>query len=154
MSINNAELYPTSIRSSVMGLHGQVARAGSIAAPFILLLGQQMGSATFLPFILYGATSLLAGMMLMAMPETLGPPMPETMEVGDLVHFRQYSRYTHLVTSLMVAGIFCTVAEQKGVAAFTCNAGCWINAARGPEKVAAAFTNVDCLISPHKGKSR
>ena len=82
-SIYSAELYPTSIRSTVMGLQGQLARAGSIAAPFILLLGQQMGSATFLPFIIYGATSLLAGMMLMAMPETLGAPMPETMEVRE-----------------------------------------------------------------------
>jgi hypothetical protein len=64
-----------------MGLHGQVARAGSIAAPFILLLGQQLGSNTFAPFIIYGSTSLLAGVMLMTMPETLGAAMPETLEV-------------------------------------------------------------------------
>jgi OCT family organic cation transporter-like MFS transporter 4/5 len=85
VSIYTAELYPTSIRSTVMGLHGQVARAGSIAAPFILLLGQQLGSNTFAPFIIYGSTSLLAGVMLMTMPETLGAAMPETLEVGGFL---------------------------------------------------------------------
>ena len=81
LSIYNAELFPTSIRSTVMGLHSQAARAGSIAAPFILVLGQQLGSDTFAPFLLYGASSLAAGTLLLAMPETLGFPMPETVKV-------------------------------------------------------------------------
>lgn len=44
ISIYTAELLPTSCRSSVMGVCSQASRLGSIAAPFLLMLGAQLGS--------------------------------------------------------------------------------------------------------------
>lgn len=68
-----------------MGLHCQAGRIGTIAAPFILMLGAQLASssrpADFLPYMFYGCTSLLASLLLIMMPETLGAPLPESMEV-------------------------------------------------------------------------
>lgn len=37
-----AELLPTSCRSSVMGICSQASRVGSVAAPFLLMLGAQV----------------------------------------------------------------------------------------------------------------
>lgn len=41
-SIYIAELLPTSCRSSVMGICSQASRVGSIAAPFLLMMGAQV----------------------------------------------------------------------------------------------------------------
>lgn len=44
IAIYTAELLPTPCRSSVMGVCSQASRLGSICAPFLLMLGAQMGS--------------------------------------------------------------------------------------------------------------
>ena len=44
MMIYTAELLPTFCRSSVMGMCGQASRLGSLVAPFLLMLGTQLGS--------------------------------------------------------------------------------------------------------------
>jgi hypothetical protein len=80
-NIYNAELFPTTIRSTIMGLHALAARLGCIAAPFMLMAGEQAGSSTFGPFLAFGGLSLVSGLLLLTMPETHGAPMPETMEV-------------------------------------------------------------------------
>lgn len=36
------EMFPTLVRSAVLGAENQAARVGGIAAPFIVLLGQQV----------------------------------------------------------------------------------------------------------------
>lgn len=44
IGIYTAELLPTSCRSSIMGICSQASRLGSLAAPFLLMLGAQLGS--------------------------------------------------------------------------------------------------------------
>lgn len=43
MMIYTAELVPTYCRSSVMGMCSQASRLGSFVAPFLLMLGAQLG---------------------------------------------------------------------------------------------------------------
>jgi hypothetical protein len=44
MSLYVAEMLPTACRSSVLGICSQASRVGSITAPFLLMLGAQLGS--------------------------------------------------------------------------------------------------------------
>jgi hypothetical protein len=78
-SIFTSELFPTLVRSAVLGLENEAARVGGIAAPFIVLAGSQMHNAA-LPFLLFGCTSLLASLLIITLPETLGAPMPDSMQ--------------------------------------------------------------------------
>jgi OCT family organic cation transporter-like MFS transporter 4/5 len=79
-----AELFPTCVRSTAMGIFNQAARGGSIAAPFLLMLGAQLNlhsQPIFLPFMLFGLLSVVAGLMVLVLPETLGTTLPESMQV-------------------------------------------------------------------------
>lgn len=82
IGIYTAELYPTSIRSTAIGLFSQAARVGSIAAPFMLMAGSQVPniSPIFIPYMVFGSLSCLAGLLVLLLPETLGAAMPESME--------------------------------------------------------------------------
>eukprot|EP00879_Flechtneria_rotunda_P009594 GHRR01010040.1.p1 GENE.GHRR01010040.1~~GHRR01010040.1.p1 ORF type:complete len:462 (+),score=137.43 GHRR01010040.1:992-2377(+) len=82
IGIYTAELFATPIRSTAMGIFSQAARCGSIAAPFLLMMGTQLAikSSVFVPYMAFGAVSLLAGLLVLVLPETLGAPMPETMQ--------------------------------------------------------------------------
>jgi hypothetical protein len=48
----------------------QAARVGAIAAPFMLMLGSQLriGSPVFLPYLIFGAISCLAGLLVLLLP--------------------------------------------------------------------------------------
>jgi hypothetical protein len=43
---------------------------GAIAAPFMLMLGSQLGivSSVFLPYLVFGAISCLAGLLVLLLP--------------------------------------------------------------------------------------
>jgi len=83
-SIYTSELFPTLVRSAVLGAENEAARLGGIAAPFIVLLGTQLNSPS-MPFLIFGATSVLAGLLIFTLPETLGAPMPDTLEDMDAI---------------------------------------------------------------------
>eukprot|EP00775_Hariotina_reticulata_P004347 gene4347-4600_t len=85
IAIYTAELFPTCVRSTAMGIFNQAARCGSIAAPFLLMLGAQLNirSAVFVPYMVFGCMSVFAGLMVLLLPETLGAHMPETMQVSS-----------------------------------------------------------------------
>lgn len=106
-----AELYPTHVRSRALGAFNQACRVGSITSPFMLLLGAQHAaavavagaggvSAVFLPYVVMGSLALLAGGLLMLMPETLGLAMVESVEVRRWLGTCLYvfvDRYMHTV---------------------------------------------------------
>lgn len=85
-----SENYPTPVRATAMGMFNQAARCGSIAAPCMLMLGALLGPGgsggqLVIPYLAFGAVSLLSGLLVMFMPETLGADMPESMEVGQVM---------------------------------------------------------------------
>uniref|UniRef100_A0A3B3RKG7 Solute carrier family 22 member 4 n=1 Tax=Paramormyrops kingsleyae TaxID=1676925 RepID=A0A3B3RKG7_9TELE len=72
-----AELLPTVLRNTVMGICSTSARVGSILSPFIIHLGNHYKP---LPYILIGGVTLLAGLLCLLLPESFGKPLPETTE--------------------------------------------------------------------------
>uniref|UniRef100_A0A383VW07 Major facilitator superfamily (MFS) profile domain-containing protein n=1 Tax=Tetradesmus obliquus TaxID=3088 RepID=A0A383VW07_TETOB len=82
-SIYTSELFPTLIRSAVLGYQNQAARVGGIIAPFIVMAGAASGgggNSNLVPFATFGAAALLAGLLIFSLPETLGVPLPDTLQ--------------------------------------------------------------------------
>jgi len=73
-----SELFPTTLRSTCLGLLSFVARVGSMLAPPVVSMGAYYSGS--LPLALFGATSLLAGLSLATLPETLGQPLYDTLD--------------------------------------------------------------------------
>ena len=68
LTLHTAELFPTEIRNSALGICSTMAHVGSIAAPYIVdLLGQ---IAWFIPTTICGFTILSAGLLTLLHPET------------------------------------------------------------------------------------
>nr|XP_055036391.1 organic cation/carnitine transporter 2-like [Misgurnus anguillicaudatus] len=70
----SAELYPTVLRSSALGVCSMVSRVGSITAPYFIYLGSYYRS---LPYILIGGLNVFSGLLCVLLPESLGCPLPE-----------------------------------------------------------------------------
>lgn len=68
------ELLPTVIRNGAMGMCSMAARIGGIAAPMLSTFGD---TVTFMGF---GVTGIISGLLMLSLPETLGKPLPETIE--------------------------------------------------------------------------
>nr|XP_029716263.1 LOW QUALITY PROTEIN: organic cation transporter protein [Aedes albopictus] len=68
VTLHTAELFPTEIRNTALGICSTMAHVGSIAAPYIVdLLGQL---AWWIPTTICGITILVAGMLTLLHPET------------------------------------------------------------------------------------
>ncbi|XP_042240526.1 organic cation transporter protein-like isoform X2 [Homarus americanus] len=76
-----SEIFPTSVRSTIIGLCSTSARFGAMLAPFSNDLSLIYGP---LPMIVFGVLSLVAGLLNIVMPETLNTSLPET--VADALH--------------------------------------------------------------------
>ncbi|XP_059145642.1 organic cation transporter protein-like [Physella acuta] len=78
----SAELFPTPIRNSVMGTSSMIGRVGGMIAPYIADLGVLVGGSfgSSLPFIVFGASGLLSGVLALTLPETLNQTLPETIQ--------------------------------------------------------------------------
>ncbi|KAJ8315874.1 hypothetical protein KUTeg_008024 [Tegillarca granosa] len=81
---DKSELYPTVVRNSSMGLSSTCARVGGMVSPYIADLSKvipgNFGRA--LPLVIFGGLSVLAGILAIALPETMNMNLPETMEDG------------------------------------------------------------------------
>ncbi|KAJ2951329.1 hypothetical protein O0L34_g5730 [Tuta absoluta] len=78
-----AELYPTQYRNSLFAFSSMMGRIGAMVAP----LTPAFGAAVWddLPFALFGVFALVAGLLVLITPETLGTKLPDTMqEAADL----------------------------------------------------------------------
>ncbi|XP_064635698.1 organic cation transporter protein-like isoform X3 [Lineus longissimus] len=77
-----AEMTPTSMRVVTLGITSTAARVASMIAPYITDLGMLIVGpfSKALPLIILGAFGLLAGIFSFTLPETLGRPLPETIE--------------------------------------------------------------------------
>uniref|UniRef100_A0A8C7L7B8 Solute carrier family 22 member 6 n=1 Tax=Oncorhynchus kisutch TaxID=8019 RepID=A0A8C7L7B8_ONCKI len=73
----SGELYPTIIRQNGMGWVSMMARVGAMVAPMVLLLGE---AVPWLPGFIYGVAPILSGVVAIYLPETLGAPLPDTIQ--------------------------------------------------------------------------
>ncbi|XP_029304063.1 solute carrier family 22 member 6 [Cottoperca gobio] len=73
----SGELYPTIIRQNGMGWVSMIARVGAMVAPMVLLISDQM---PWLPGLIYGGAPILSGVAAIFLPETLGSPLPDTIQ--------------------------------------------------------------------------
>lgn len=78
--VYTAELYPTSLRSSLMCACSMIGRIGSIAAPQTPLLVRYYAS---LPLLLFGSISVASGLLVLRFPETLNTNLPDTIEEAE-----------------------------------------------------------------------
>ena len=74
-----AEFYPTIVRTKGIGITLTGAMGGAFMIPFWLIIDAKTGSA-ILTNSINGVLMLLAGLLSLTMPETLGQPMTETFE--------------------------------------------------------------------------
>ncbi|XP_033115530.1 organic cation transporter protein-like [Anneissia japonica] len=78
--IYSAELFPTPVRSAGMGLASMSGRLGSILSPLALLMTEIWKP---LPLVIFSSLSVVAGLLGLLLPETLGTNLPETIEEGE-----------------------------------------------------------------------
>ncbi|XP_045196377.2 organic cation transporter protein-like [Mercenaria mercenaria] len=92
--IHSVELFPTVVRNAGMGGASVFARAGTMIAPYIVILGESISGAMgeALPLIIFGAVSLISGITSLWLPETLNRDLPETVEDGE-----KFGRYNELL---------------------------------------------------------
>ena len=82
--IHTTEVFPTAIRNTGMGLVAITSRIGGILSPYLANLGHVVPN---LHFVLFGLFALTSGVLNLKLPETLGAPLPETME--DVVRLKK-----------------------------------------------------------------
>ncbi|XP_066276613.1 organic cation transporter protein-like [Branchiostoma lanceolatum] len=78
--VYSAEVFPTVVRNMGIGVVSMIGRAGGILAPFVALLAEYWAP---LPLLTFGILSFLDGVAILALPETLGVPLPNTLEDSE-----------------------------------------------------------------------
>ncbi|XP_022095364.1 organic cation transporter protein-like [Acanthaster planci] len=75
------EIFPTPVRNAGVGGGAMLSRIGSISSPYILLLADY----TFpeFPFLIFGSFTLVSGILMLVLPDTMGVKLPETMQEGE-----------------------------------------------------------------------
>ncbi|XP_017876340.1 organic cation transporter protein [Ceratina calcarata] len=75
-----AELFPTVVRNTALGIGSMCARLSGALTPMIMLLDSFNPKV---PAVLFGCVALVSGFLSTYLPETLNQPMPETIEDGE-----------------------------------------------------------------------
>ena len=75
-----AELFPTVIRNTALGIGSMCARLSGALTPLIMLLDSFNPKV---PPTVFGFIALVSGFMALYLPETMNQPMPETLEDGE-----------------------------------------------------------------------
>ncbi|CAG5134164.1 unnamed protein product [Candidula unifasciata] len=88
--IFTAELFPTAMRNSGIGISSLCARLGGILAPYIADVGHLIEGdfSLALPLIIFGGASIVAGLLALTLPETSDQALPETLDAA-----KQFGRY-------------------------------------------------------------
>ncbi|XP_070557230.1 organic cation transporter protein-like [Ptychodera flava] len=75
-----AEIYPTVVRNTGMGMSSMSASVGSIISPYVMLLDVIWAP---MPFVVMGVTSMISGLLALLLPETKNKKLPETLREGE-----------------------------------------------------------------------
>ncbi|XP_078000072.1 organic cation transporter protein-like [Glandiceps talaboti] len=89
--VYTAELFPTPARSIGIGLCSMFARIGGILAPQLLLMATIWKS---LPAMIFGIAAIIAGILILPLPETRGKKLPETMKEGEQFGKKHNEKHT------------------------------------------------------------
>ncbi|XP_073507308.1 solute carrier family 22 member 4-like [Phyllobates terribilis] len=90
--VYTAELYPTVIRNMGVGIGSMSSRVGSVISPYFVYLGAYN---RLLPYILMGSLTVIMGVLVLFFPETLGRPLPETLDHTPNVNGLCCKKNTH-----------------------------------------------------------
>lgn len=81
-----AELYPTMIRNSAVGVCSTIARLGGACAPWVgVYLPDQGSLPEEVPLAIFGGVGLIGGVCAMLLPESIGSPLPNTFEDVEVI---------------------------------------------------------------------
>lgn len=83
--IFTGELLPTVVRNAAMGSCSCAARVGAMLAPYIAKSGEMIGGkfGQVEPLVVFGGLSVVAGLLILLLPETLNQKLPDTIEEGE-----------------------------------------------------------------------
>ncbi|KAK5650490.1 hypothetical protein RI129_001519 [Pyrocoelia pectoralis] len=74
------EIFPTRLRSSLLSSCSMFGRIGSMSAPQVPILKHYW---QHLPLVLFGTTAVIASVLSLLFPETMGVPLPDTIEEAE-----------------------------------------------------------------------
>ncbi|XP_063585383.1 organic cation transporter-like protein [Penaeus indicus] len=78
--VYSAEIFPTEYRSVGIGACSMCARIGGIVAPFVASLAHTYKP---LPLLVFGSLSIVAGLLVVLLPETVGCELPQTIPESE-----------------------------------------------------------------------
>lgn len=76
----SAELFPTVLRNTALGVGSMCARLSGSMTPMIMLLDS---FDPRIPAVVFGCLALISGFLALYLPETLDQPMPQSLEDGE-----------------------------------------------------------------------
>lgn len=76
----SAEMFPTVVRNSALGLGSMCARLSGALTPLITLLDSFDPT---IPAVIFGVIALLSGFLVLFLPETVNQPMPQSILDGE-----------------------------------------------------------------------
>ncbi|XP_075867317.1 solute carrier family 22 member 13 isoform X2 [Nelusetta ayraudi] len=86
--VYTAEIFPTVLRQTGIGVSSMFARMGGVLAPIINMLHNHNPT---IPLVIFGTCPLLGAVLALALPETADRPLPDTVEDAENWDKRYYS---------------------------------------------------------------
>uniref|UniRef100_A0A8D0DDP7 Si:dkey-166k12.1 n=1 Tax=Sander lucioperca TaxID=283035 RepID=A0A8D0DDP7_SANLU len=86
--VYTAEIFPTVLRQTGIGVSCMFARIGGVLAPIINMLHDHSLTT---PLVIFGISPLLGAVLSLALPETADRPLPDTVEDAENWDMRYYN---------------------------------------------------------------
>ena len=90
-----AELYPTPIRNTALGVCSTVARLGAVMAPWVAVyLPDQDSLPQWVPLLIFGCAAVLGSLVSLSLPETLGSSLPDDFNDVEMIKENSKAMWT------------------------------------------------------------
>ncbi|XP_059846574.1 organic cation/carnitine transporter 2-like [Hypanus sabinus] len=90
--VYTAELYPTPLRNTGVGVSSMASRLGSVISPYIVLLDTYQEN---LSLIVMGVLTMTAAIVVLFLPETFNVPLPDTIDQMQKVYWFKDTGHAH-----------------------------------------------------------